>query len=65
MKEEKKVASLRVDEVCLTIQVKSSSIEAFQRSKKAIDADPSIKPIFLCSGNPIGTLVSGISSGKT
>lgn len=41
------------------LQAEPSSIESFPQVKKAIDADPSIKLIFLCSpGNPTGTLIS-------
>lgn len=37
----------------------SPNQKAFLQVKKAIDADPSIKLIFLCSpGNPTGTLIS-------
>jgi Aminotransferase class I and II len=41
------------------LQAAPSSIDPFPQIKKAIDADPSIKLIFLCSpGNPTGTLIS-------
>jgi len=56
--------SLRVDEVC-RIPPHCSSLASLSQPtsisqvKKAIDADPSIKLIFLCSpGNPTGTLIS-------
>jgi len=56
--------SLRVDEVCRISLHRSSLVSLSQPTsilqvKKAIDADPSIKLIFLCSpGNPTGTLIS-------
>ncbi len=53
--------SLRVDEVRLVLVFfpRRLSNRSAEQVKRAIDADPSIKQIFLCSpGNPTGTLIS-------
>jgi histidinol-phosphate aminotransferase len=53
--------SLRVDEVSLVLAFCPRRFlnRSIGQVKKAIDADPSIKLIFLCSpGNPTGTLIS-------
>ena len=47
-------------ELCPSVYHKACSLtpDVISQVKKAIDADPSIKLVFLCSpGNPTGTLI--------